>query len=383
MADNNQFNNQFNQKGTPNNLSNTPNNFDPNSTAPYNPSYSEFNPQQSFDTGLNNNLNNQNIPNNLSNQQAYSPYTGESNDFNNQANDYNYAPANPEIEEFEEEIVEKPKSNTKKIIIFGLIALMVILLVSSIAIYIMGQTNKPPTSAPTVPTNRNTALTTSKTASSTISIKSDIKSVVSKTTNKTGPDANSPAGKSIVNAGAKELPKKWIEDNFKSVAGAVGTDGKCKISNICSENADPDNDGFSNLDEFMYATSPNSNDTDGDGLGDGDEIKVYSTNPKSKDSDSDTYPDASEIINCYDPNLPAKGKMDTYRLNEITSKANSNPLKETATLTLQKSGATTDDLEKGYINKNCTTIPTAATTTESSALSSTETISGTGEDLSK
>ncbi len=369
MADNNQFNPQ------PVTNPNLPVNFDPNYNPNYNPNFesqpvanqynpslSDFNPQQSFDTTINqyptaNNFNQSVAPINPSNISDYTPYSGENSDFNNQVNGYNYTPNNQPLEEFEEEVVDHPKSNTKKILIFGLIGLMVILLVASVALYIINSQN----SKPAITNNQTKiAVVSSNTSSETKTEKSDITTKSSSTTKSTKngvvkntPDPSTPAGKSIVNSGATKLPKIWVQENFKTTAGAVTADGSCKILSICSEKADPENDGLSNLEEYIYGTNPNQADTDSDGLSDGDEVKVYFSNPKAKDSDSDTFSDGSEVANCYDSNAVTTTKMDTFRLGEIASQANSNPLHQNTKDTLTRVGATTDDLEKGYISKNC------------------------------
>jgi hypothetical protein len=42
-------------------------------------------------------------------------------------------------------------------------------------------------------------------------------------------------------------------------------------------------------------TDPNLTDTDGDGLGDGDEIKLYEADPTKADTDGDGIPDGMEL----------------------------------------------------------------------------------------
>jgi len=52
-------------------------------------------------------------------------------------------------------------------------------------------------------------------------------------------------------------------------------------------NEDPDNDTLSNIDEFQFGTNPRKNDTDSDGITDGDEINIYHTNATNPDTDGD------------------------------------------------------------------------------------------------
>lgn len=73
--------------------------------------------------------------------------------------------------------------------------------------------------------------------------------------------------------------------------------------------ADSDNDGLSDEKEAMLGTNPNSNDTDGDGLFDLEEVEVWRTNPLSKDTDGDGYDDLAEINGGYDPLNPPAGKQ--------------------------------------------------------------------------
>jgi len=76
--------------------------------------------------------------------------------------------------------------------------------------------------------------------------------------------------------------------------------------------ADTDQDGLSNALEASMGTNAQSQDTDGDGLKDGEEVLVYRTDPLKKDTDGDSYPDGVEVVNGYDP-LGAGKPLSTTR----------------------------------------------------------------------
>jgi hypothetical protein len=66
---------------------------------------------------------------------------------------------------------------------------------------------------------------------------------------------------------------------------------------------DPDLDTLTNLEEYYNNTDPLNNDTDDDGLSDGEEVKIYRTDPLDPDYDDDGLTDGDEInIHGTDPN---------------------------------------------------------------------------------
>ncbi len=70
------------------------------------------------------------------------------------------------------------------------------------------------------------------------------------------------------------------------------------------ESRHPDNSGFSiyaSVYDWGYGTDPRDNDSDNDGLSDGDEINLYGTNPMLRDSDFDGIDDFTEILGATDP----------------------------------------------------------------------------------
>lgn len=70
---------------------------------------------------------------------------------------------------------------------------------------------------------------------------------------------------------------------------------------------DTDGDGLIDDEELMVGTDSSLSDTDGDQLGDKDEVRVYKTDPLNPDTDGDTYLDGEEVRSGYDPK--GKGKL--------------------------------------------------------------------------
>ena len=73
---------------------------------------------------------------------------------------------------------------------------------------------------------------------------------------------------------------------------------------------DLDQDGLSNLEEYLAETFPNSVDTDADSLSDYDELNLYLTSPNNKDSDSDRMPDGWEVTFEFDPLDATDAELD-------------------------------------------------------------------------
>ena len=71
---------------------------------------------------------------------------------------------------------------------------------------------------------------------------------------------------------------------------------------------DPDNDGLSDQQEKISGSNPNKWDTDGDGLGDGDEVNLYGTNPLHRNTDRDGLNDFVEVV--YKKTNPLKKDTD-------------------------------------------------------------------------
>lgn len=70
-----------------------------------------------------------------------------------------------------------------------------------------------------------------------------------------------------------------------------------------TENAaeDADTDGLTNLQEYRSSTDPNNSDSDGDDLSDGAEVSTHRTDPLKFDTDSDGKNDSQEVFAGTDP----------------------------------------------------------------------------------
>jgi hypothetical protein len=75
------------------------------------------------------------------------------------------------------------------------------------------------------------------------------------------------------------------------------------LGDVCDP--DDDADGLSDVDEVTYGTNPFLFDSDGDTIGDGDEVNIYATLPDDPDTDGDFIDDGDEISNASDPLDPS------------------------------------------------------------------------------
>jgi hypothetical protein len=64
---------------------------------------------------------------------------------------------------------------------------------------------------------------------------------------------------------------------------------------------DRDLDGIADQDEATYKTNIDENDTDGDGLSDGQEVFIYGADPLKNDTDGDTFLDGYEVRRGFSP----------------------------------------------------------------------------------
>jgi hypothetical protein len=109
------------------------------------------------------------------------------------------------------------------------------------------------------------------------------------------------------------LPDEWEEAYFGDLSHGPDedyeSDGLTNIDEYLNgtdpTTQDSDGDGLGDGDEVnTYLTDPTERDTDGDGLTDGEEVNDYFTDPLDADTDDDGMPDGWEITNSFDPNDP-------------------------------------------------------------------------------
>lgn len=202
---------------------------------------------------------------------------------------------------------------------------------------------------------QNKVKSASVSSSSSSSVSSSLSSSSSSNSNNSSTltgGANSPATLAK-KFSVTTTPLDWVLKKFTSPDR--DTTGKCVNVNVCGDDADPDKDGLTNLDEYNYQADPLISDTDKDGLSDGNEVYVYFTDPNKADSDNDSTKDGAEIIACLDPINSGSSTMLATRLSQIAGSAGIKPLKEPTISTLKTAGATTADIQKGYVESKCQT----------------------------
>ena len=89
------------------------------------------------------------------------------------------------------------------------------------------------------------------------------------------------------------IPRRGAQEAASATQTAAANQTQAAISG----QEDPDQDGLINNEEAQVGTDPLNPDTDGDGLGDGEEVKTYGTNPLVPDTDSDGLGDGDEVRN--------------------------------------------------------------------------------------
>ena len=96
-----------------------------------------------------------------------------------------------------------------------------------------------------------------------------------------------------------------LPDGFESLTlGTDSTKPDTDDNGVLDCDEDFDEDGLTNLQEYEHGTEPYNEDTDGDGLKDGEEINTYGTDPLKVDTDDDGLYDGDEIYFETDPLNP-------------------------------------------------------------------------------
>jgi len=106
-------------------------------------------------------------------------------------------------------------------------------------------------------------------------------------------------------------PPEWQKRYFSTE--------ECLDINVCGDSADPDRDGLSNLEEYNTKTDPNNNDSDADGLADGDEVHIFGGSALTQRTNSSVeYTDADFAKGGYD--IVTNVKYSEAKLAEIKTK---------------------------------------------------------------
>jgi hypothetical protein len=298
-----------------------------------------------------------NYPNSFQNQQEFQSENLSVSQQNPAAYSQNEYPIESQVpsnlpEPSTSNTFEEKKSGNKALLTAVIVVVVVLLLVTVGLFAFINYRNK---NSQDVTQNSSTSSISSASQfsseiSSSSSSESNLSQSLSSSSNLTSSKGKTPAETAKIR-NATSIPASWLQQKFFNNGLK---DGACQNQAICGESADPDNDGLVNLDEYNYDIDPLNDDTDNDGISDGNEIKIYLTNPKESDSDNDKVSDGEELVNCYDPISIATSKMSPSKLNNIASNANLYPLRDKTKKTLKAGSGNDTDLENGYIASKCT-----------------------------
>ncbi|MEJ0021144.1 MAG: hypothetical protein WDN47_01005 [Candidatus Doudnabacteria bacterium] len=153
----------------------------------------------------------------------------------------------------------------------------------------------------------------------------------------------------VVTAVTTKLPKVWLNQYFNKEV--------CDNQTVCGDDADPDNDGLSNYNEFVAGTNPVTADSDSDGLADGDEVNIYKTEPTLKYTDrrdivaQNDWTDGFQINSGYDPLTPGL-KFTDVRNQQIASDTAKYSLHEPTITTLSTQSPAQTTAWKTYTNSS-------------------------------
>ena len=100
-------------------------------------------------------------------------------------------------------------------------------------------------------------------------------------------------------------------DNVRITAAPGYYQNWASYYSVGEKSADPDNDGLTNINEFIQSTSPLLTDSDGDGLNDYIETTQHLTNPLKPDTDGDGLSDYEELEVQMNPNNQKDAYLDS------------------------------------------------------------------------
>ena len=98
---------------------------------------------------------------------------------------------------------------------------------------------------------------------------------------------------------ATERTQTAVAYQIDQIVQATQTVAYLQTQTTLNNQQDPDRDYLNNQEEAQWGTDPNKSDTDGDGLLDGDEVKVTKTDPRKPDTDGDGLTDGNEVLNLH------------------------------------------------------------------------------------
>lgn len=128
-------------------------------------------------------------------------------------------------------------------------------------------------------------------------------------------------------ASARALDDATENFKFKSVDWYGSVKAGLNFYLGMSEADDNDNDGLTNDQEQQLGTNPESPDTDGDGLKDGEEVRRYRTDPLKPDSDGDGLADGDEVFKYHTDPTQADTDGDGLTDGMEINKYGTDPLK--------------------------------------------------------
>lgn len=100
----------------------------------------------------------------------------------------------------------------------------------------------------------------------------------------------------IANVDTSSTAKRSWNGQIDSDGDGIGDDDEVNLYHTDPKKADTDDDGLNDFQEIFNArTDPHKPDTDNDGLYDGEEVNKYHTDPLSHDSDGDGLDDGYEV----------------------------------------------------------------------------------------